>query len=353
LANPAAVALGKISYSVYLLHWPVLVFLPYFLGGPPSTEALLLAAAGVVGASALTWRYVEVPFRRSGGPQPYLRPATLLSGCAAALVAVSLVGGNMYATEGWLWRFPPSIQRQIRPEAIGQGEAYTWHRFDAMQGHWENDRLPKVLIIGDSQAADFVNILASVDRLARANVRTIKASKQCQPLLSFGDREFQQMDRVDQVECQSAFNDFKDPHVFQGVRMAVLAFQWDENGLPRVQQAVSELHRRGIEKVVIVGRKSQGRGGPDALLEHGVAPGLEAYSASKKNPIAWRANASIEAMHGDFVFIDLMKIICPTERHCEVLTGNNEVIFFDGSHLSPAGARYFGHALQVAGSLPF
>jgi hypothetical protein len=353
LANPAAVALGKISYSVYLLHWPVLVFLPYLMNGPPDTPALLLAVAAVIAASAITWRFVEVPLRRSYGPQPFVRPIALLSSCAAMLALVSLLGVNMYATDGWLWRFPPAIQREIRPEAIKRGEVYTWRLFNRMRGQWENNGRPRVLIIGDSQAADFVNILASANRLTHANVRTIKAPVQCQPLLTFRDPEFQQMDSADKVKCEAAFKEFKNPQAFQGVHLAILAFQWDEYGVPHVQQAVSELHHRGIHQVVIVGRKSQGRGGPDLIMEHGLGPGLEAYSATMKNRYAAPANASLRAMHGDFAFLDLMKLICPTDRYCKVLTRNNEVIFFDASHLSPAGALYFAEVLQDAGLLPF
>ena len=138
LANSPAVALGKISYSVYLLHWPVLVFLPYFLKRPPSTAALLLAVVMVIAASAMTWRFIEIPFRRSLGPLPHLRPVALLSGCAAALAAVLLIGANMYASDGWLWRFPPAIQRQVRPEVIKAGEVYTWRLFDSRQDRWDS-----------------------------------------------------------------------------------------------------------------------------------------------------------------------------------------------------------------------
>ena len=259
----------------------------------------------------------------------------------------------MYATDGWLWRFPPAIQLQIRPGAIKADEVYTWKLFKQMEGRWDNDALPKVLIIGDSQAADFVNILASANRLTHANIRTIEASKECQPLLTFNDREFQQMDSADKAECRRAFNEFKSPQAFQDVRLAILAFQWDEHGLQHVQQAVAELHRRGIQKIVIVGRKSQGRGGPDLIMDHGLGPGLEAYSATMKNPAAAPADSALRAMHGHFVFLDLMKFVCPTARYCRVLTPNYEIIFFDGSHLTPAGAHYFAQVLQRAGSLPF
>jgi hypothetical protein len=259
----------------------------------------------------------------------------------------------MYASDGWLWRFPPAIQRQVRPEVIKAGEVYTWRLFDSRQDRWDSGTLPRVLIIGDSQAADFINILASANRLTQANVRTLRASKQCQPLLTFRDREFQEMDAADKAECARAFQQLKDPQAFQGVHLAILAFQWDEFGLPHVLRAVSELHHRGIDKVMIVGRKSQGRGGPDLIMDHGLGPGLEAYAAELKNPYSAPANSALRAMHGDFVFLDLMKFICPTEHYCRVLTSDKDVIFFDGSHLSPAGARYFAQALEHAGLMPF
>ncbi len=58
-----AVIIGLLSYSLYLWHWPILVFAVYANGGdldgPQATAALLLVA----GLSVLTYRYVERPAR--------------------------------------------------------------------------------------------------------------------------------------------------------------------------------------------------------------------------------------------------------------------------------------------------
>jgi len=58
------VFVGLISYSLYLWHWPVLVFANYWALEPPS----LLHRIGLVGLSVifafLSYRYVETPFRR-------------------------------------------------------------------------------------------------------------------------------------------------------------------------------------------------------------------------------------------------------------------------------------------------
>ncbi len=57
------VALGLISYSLYLWHWPVLVFARHWHGGVLSagqTTDLVLISVGLAFAS---WKYIEQPFR--------------------------------------------------------------------------------------------------------------------------------------------------------------------------------------------------------------------------------------------------------------------------------------------------
>ena len=58
------VAIGLISYSLYLWHWPIIVFSRYRLGRPPTAlETAAIIAASLL-AAALSWRFVEQPFRK-------------------------------------------------------------------------------------------------------------------------------------------------------------------------------------------------------------------------------------------------------------------------------------------------
>ena len=61
------VFIGLISYSLYLWHWPLIVFAKLLLVQPftPFQQLLLIGLA--TGLSVLTWRFVETPFRRRGG----------------------------------------------------------------------------------------------------------------------------------------------------------------------------------------------------------------------------------------------------------------------------------------------
>ncbi len=72
LATPPLRWLGRISYSLYLWHWPILVLGPVALGlasseeGPAEGDLLVRLGLVLVAVvlAALSWRLVEEPFRR-------------------------------------------------------------------------------------------------------------------------------------------------------------------------------------------------------------------------------------------------------------------------------------------------
>ncbi|MEY2399089.1 MAG: hypothetical protein QOJ00_2263, partial [Actinomycetota bacterium] len=64
LGNPIATYFGRVSYSMYLWHWPVLIFAKaYFGGGTVGFYATGIAAT--LALSELSYRLVEEPVRRS------------------------------------------------------------------------------------------------------------------------------------------------------------------------------------------------------------------------------------------------------------------------------------------------
>jgi peptidoglycan/LPS O-acetylase OafA/YrhL len=90
--------LGRISYSLYLWHWPVLVLGGLALGG----TLVFGQTVGLVGiALALavaTWAFVEEPFRRGTIPMPAHASRTIALGITALLV-VAFVGSSLEGSE--------------------------------------------------------------------------------------------------------------------------------------------------------------------------------------------------------------------------------------------------------------
>lgn len=84
-------AIGRISYSWYLWHWPVLILTPALLGHPLSLTARLISALLSAGLAWLTVRYLENPLRFA--PKIRNSPGRSLAlgaGATAAAVAVGV-----------------------------------------------------------------------------------------------------------------------------------------------------------------------------------------------------------------------------------------------------------------------
>jgi len=95
--------IGLISYSLYLWHWPILVYAKQAL----ISEKLSLAqTVGCILATfllaTLSWRFVETPFRKL--PLPRVR---LFFGAGAFVGSVVAVGVGIFALNGFPNRFSP------------------------------------------------------------------------------------------------------------------------------------------------------------------------------------------------------------------------------------------------------
>jgi len=353
LRNRVAVGVGLISYSLYLVHWPLIVFLRYHrLDEFMLLErwAIILAA---IALAVLTYTFIETPFRRmTAGRVRYSTRGFVLRG-AAGLALVVTVGLHMWATGGWIWRFPEAIRRQIRTDAIAYDKVYTWRGFRQFERPFAREHGKKVLLVGDSQAADFFNVLQESGRLAHADIRTVELDMECQALISVSPEQYEALSSQDRATCRDGYENLRTGTVSLDVEQVILAFNWDQRGIPFITSAVARFRAHGARQVFVVGRKSQGYGGPDIVLQRGIAPDIEAFSASHKNPISWQANAAIRGLRGDFTFIDLMSDVCPSVTSCRVLTDTRDIIFFDASHFTPSGARYVGQLLSHTETLPF
>lgn len=86
LTLPPVVYIGKISYSLYLYHWPTFLFYKYCLTGAPSATDYLVMLLISFACGCLSYHFVETPIRRSPLVQPRISlPATV---CSCLLVSV-------------------------------------------------------------------------------------------------------------------------------------------------------------------------------------------------------------------------------------------------------------------------
>ena len=95
LAAPALVGIGLISYSAYLWHQPLFAFARIRSMSYPSPSLMLGLGAASLVLAYLTWRYVELPFRRKPALPAFASPGRIFSvslAAAACFVAFGLFG---------------------------------------------------------------------------------------------------------------------------------------------------------------------------------------------------------------------------------------------------------------------
>ena len=161
---------GQISYSLYLVHWPIITLYRHHIVTDPNGTDLLLLGAGSIVAATLLHYGVEQPFRqrRSGqipaaGRMRWLfRPRH-----AASLLAVSLVGflsfsGYVIAKGGVPARLNNSKAQFLDGGLTFAGDICSNRRHRCQIGDRAAQRT--VYVVGDSHA---LNLLFGLDQFFR------------------------------------------------------------------------------------------------------------------------------------------------------------------------------------------
>jgi peptidoglycan/LPS O-acetylase OafA/YrhL len=186
LSTGPVVWIGLISYSLYLIHWPIAAFARYeLLRVPDAFESCLMIAASI-GLAALSWRYIEQPFRRITHVRSH---AVLAAGGGVALAGV-LLGWFGTALNGMVARFPDFARLQIDGgEAWGGNRCFNlvqtkpidWDAKSCTRVHGAHGR---ILVWGDSFAAQYMSgIMQNGDQINADVLQYTFAG--CPPILDY------------------------------------------------------------------------------------------------------------------------------------------------------------------------
>ncbi len=156
---------GRISYSTYLVHWPILVFWLYLSVNPLSTAAKLVLFAVSVAAGQALDTLVAQRFRYgpAANPTPWRFPAIQVS----LVAVVGLFCGVAMLTNGLPGRFAlvPSIleyrDQTLFPFLRDYGDGVL---------HLPGQGRGRVLIFGDSMAQNYVPAILQLDGIRSAEV---------------------------------------------------------------------------------------------------------------------------------------------------------------------------------------
>ena len=155
----ALVKIGLISYSLYLWHWPFVVFAREMLLELTFTWKIALLVASLL-AGYFSWRWVEMPSR--SGLLLATRRRSLIFGLTSA-VTLFVIAFSIKASGGFPSRLPAEL-RLIISDITWNGAEYTSAKSEAMPIGFQDDGPVDFVLWGDSHgasAAPAVNAVAT------------------------------------------------------------------------------------------------------------------------------------------------------------------------------------------------
>jgi peptidoglycan/LPS O-acetylase OafA/YrhL len=355
--NSPMIWTGRISYSLYLVHWPLIIYYAYWRYDPLSEfEGIGLVIGSVALAIPLN-AFVENRFKRSRAPTGS-SDAVFLPATAAVAVGIVAIALTAKLDDGWPWR----LQREPLNPAI-LAKLTPWCR--AATGLCDGPGT--VALIGDSHADHFAGAVAESLKQAGLRGALYKTINACALM-----QDSYAVDTLDQRpinQCRIAQQEWRNRLEAENPALVILSSFWmygvsnsfaaryvDDRSteMPDLAQSRARFERKIAEtvdrltankrKVIILGStvlvdKSPADcyGRPDILhslhcekLNVVSDPEAQAYLAAFFRKLV--------ADRSDVLYIDIARALCD-DTLCQ-LAENRTSLYLDRHHLTPYGAMW-------------
>jgi hypothetical protein len=355
LSSAPFVFIGKLSYSLYLWHFPVFAFGRLALGNPGVAEMTGLLALTVL-LSVAGYYLVERPFRFRLPPRPFF--GTL----AATLAAVAVFTGVMLAGQGFPARFtgPGSLyvghdfdNEELRADSwrilqsLTAGERIeAWNAMEASRHELEElwfrdpDRI-HVLVVGNSHSKDMFNALY-LNRAALAPFEFARFS-------------------VDHALPEEDIDRLLRTPNFAGADVVLIAHRFVPRALERLPDTIRRIRAEGKPVVLVADRPEFADVGSMTLLDwylRGIGETardpekINAMAHDRQSPVPAEVFRQLNAIAEETgaVVLSLQDIVCPGDS-CTLMTPDRRKVFYDDHHWSLAGATLFGRRIAESGWL--
>lgn len=325
---------GLWSYSIYMIHWPLIVFGKQ--AWPEASEHFnYLAVVLSIGLGWASYRFIETPTRNAA----FLpRKSALFGTGIGALSTLAMASVFIHATGGFPARLPKDVQSVLAYNSYQYRPLYRTRtcfvgqtQFDVDPSCLISDR-PTILLWGDSHAAALYQALserfASVAPLSQAN----KSS--CLPVVGWVAR--------------APFCDTFNGHIMAWVekqkpKAVILTGSWttSRNYDDQLQGTLKQLQALKIP-VVIIGSSPRFRSAVPSILANRLIKGD--HSATAEQDLVRgdlqrdRAmNQRLSGMAG-VTYISMLETFCQNDD-CPIADEHGVPYFWDKDHLTLDGAR--------------
>lgn len=350
---------GKISYSLYLYHWPIFVFASYYaMRDFFLYEKFVLIFLCFI-LAFLSWKYVEQPFRLK--QKNYNRKKIFI----IAIVAIALfasIGYYIQKSNGAPWRLSQEVQDlslvQKGPQPIRYYKAENFPWMSKWLGVSGND--PKFIVLGDSHANA---VSPALDKIAKEkgkvglllkhpgcmpaiNIKESDLSKECYNFNKDVIRKLNEFKNIETIYLIARWSVYpkwlsktRNPQgteesreYFAQLLNETVAFYNARNININIITEVPKVHKTLVPS--ILGRNAYYHG---EIID--IRPNKKQHIFEKQH--VTNTLHDIGKAHKQLRIISAHKPLCQTEK-CDVIH-NGKSLYYDDDHLSTYGAETISH----------
>lgn len=203
----------------------------------------------------------------------------------------------------------------------------------------------KILIIGDSQACDFLNGVRENGYWQDYQIRVRFIPYRCQ--MVFGSAVEQLVDPKDRAFCANENRADSLAQAREQVEQAdviIMAARWKPVTARMLPKTFNSMELKPSQKVIVIGSKFFGK---ISIRQYLRMP--ESKLEKLRNDVgdeAQNINKILASVLGKrAVFVNQHDLVCGKSDSCPLFTSDLSLISYDGRHLTKAGARYVGKIL--------
>lgn len=336
---------GLISYSLYLWHQPVFAFARIIT--PDLTQGdFYLLIMGIYALSILSWRWIETPFR-----DRQAMPTRRLYQIMGTWFAVLVITTGITAQQKGFLAYYPAFVKQFYISYEERGKYVEKGFYTVRNKDFPHNKNRNLLIIGDSQAQDFTNIMFESSLDKNWNISMIEVPARCQIYIGPED-PFSYIKNGDHKLCRKFKSKYQEKMIslIKKADRIVLAASWELWAAQRIDVTLSQIKNMSPRsEVFIIGQKLFGTITYKKYHESVSKDGVQKFiPISDKN---LKINNLLKEKSKEHTFIDIYDIFCTRATACPLLTPEGHLISYDGGHLTQDGARFMGLHLNEINAL--
>ncbi|HDF2343807.1 TPA: acyltransferase [Morganella morganii] len=360
--------IGLISYSLYLIHWPVIVFYTYYISRELNYFDKINVILLTLIISLFTYYFIEKKFRFHNISLNKLNLIFIYMSFLAISIFTIVIGKNIIDNDGWVWRIDKKYNTLAKDASRYQYEQYGGHGygFGAILGD-KNKETTDAIMAGDSYANQYAS---GLDKLFKEN------GKRVDTLFVHGC-----MISRDSVRAPGTGSNDKCDGQYQRLleklkgnnTPLIISHSWDtsikvlndrasgkrisfKNNDEYYTYVIEQLHilRQSIgnRKLIIIGslpRVGDQNGVVSCITrpEISIAHCTEKLTVKESEATSFKFNEELKkavSTWGDTIYIDPYPLFCHNGI-CDSII-NNKIYYSDGGHLSLDGSEAFADFIK-------